>query len=50
MFIYISARNNAQIRDPEDFCRAPGADKNDHHQAFVRGCQDRHLAPHVACK
>ena len=27
-----------------------GADKNYHQHAFVRGCRDRKLSPHVACK
>lgn len=27
-----------------------GADKNYHQQAFVRGCRQRKLSPHVACK
>ena len=27
-----------------------GADKNYHQKAFVRGCRQRQIAPHVACK
>jgi transposase len=27
-----------------------GADKNYHQQGFVRGCRERKLSPHVACK
>jgi IS5 family transposase len=27
-----------------------GADKNYHQQTFIRGCRDRGIAPHAACK